>query len=51
MAHNSARRHAQWDISVADYGPSVVNFPVLANLAATNTVNFHRRRRRGSRHH
>ena len=31
---------AQWDISVADYGPSVVNFPVLANLAATNTVNF-----------
>jgi hypothetical protein len=31
---------AQWDISVADYGPSVVSFPVLANLAATNTVNF-----------
>jgi hypothetical protein len=31
---------AQWDISVADYGPSVVSFGVLANLAATNTVNF-----------
>jgi uncharacterized repeat protein (TIGR03803 family) len=31
---------AQWDTSVADYGPSVVSFDVLANLAATNTAQF-----------
>ena len=31
---------AQWDTSVANYGPSVVSFNVLTNLAATNTVRF-----------
>jgi uncharacterized repeat protein (TIGR03803 family) len=31
---------AQWDTSVANYGPSVVSFNVLTNLTATNTVRF-----------
>lgn len=31
---------AQWDTSVANYGPSVVSFNVLTNLVATNTVRF-----------
>jgi hypothetical protein len=31
---------AQWDSSIASYGPSVVSFDVLANLAATNQVTF-----------
>jgi uncharacterized repeat protein (TIGR03803 family) len=31
---------AQWNTSVADYGPSVVSFDVLAGLEATNTAQF-----------
>ena len=31
---------AQWNTSVANYGPSVASFNVLTNLMATNTVRF-----------
>ena len=31
---------AQWNTSVANYGPSVVTFDVLANLTVTNAVKF-----------
>jgi hypothetical protein len=31
---------AQWDTSVANYGPSLVSFDVLANLMTTNTAEF-----------
>ncbi len=31
---------AQWNTSVANYGPSVVNFDVLASLTVTNAVKF-----------
>ena len=31
---------AQWNTGVANYGPSVVNFDVLANLTVTNAVKF-----------
>jgi uncharacterized repeat protein (TIGR03803 family) len=31
---------AQWNTSIANYGPSVVSFNVLTNLTATNAVRF-----------
>jgi len=31
---------AQWNTAIANYGPSVVSFNVLTNLAAVNTVEF-----------
>jgi hypothetical protein len=31
---------AQWDTSIANYGPSVVSFDVLTNLVAANSVTF-----------
>jgi hypothetical protein len=31
---------AQWNAGIANYGPSLVGFDVLANLAATNSVTF-----------